>query len=186
MSLFNASYGNESALYAALFFAILPVHAEVISWIAASKILGCTLFSLVALISFAKNLEKSYFLRNLSTVGSLVAAFGFKEQAIMVPPILVLLAAMYQKKGLSMALAKHGYLLILSEMGLYWSYLGSLGLAHVFPKKLASGIIHTFCMPLYGLYLYVQHAFIPYNLAIRYSLRWIRKSAHIFAQPDAK
>jgi hypothetical protein len=161
---------KESVLVGALFFAILPVHAEAVSWIAATKILGCTFFSLIAIISFIRNIDKQSLHARVGIFIALLLAFGFKEQAIVTPPLLVAFAALYRKAGLRDAICRHGNWLVLSVIGLYWSYLGSLNLMHVFNgTNITPGFFPSAARPVYCLLFYLFHTFLPFGLSVRYS-----------------
>ncbi len=76
--------GDTAALIAALFFATATIQTSAVSYIVQRMALGMTLFSLLSILLF---LNKKYFYSFVC----IMLAFGFKENAVLVLPILFFL-----------------------------------------------------------------------------------------------
>lgn len=156
----------KTSFFSTLFYAVLPVHAETLSWIAASKILGCTIFMLLSVIFYLK-LEKST-KRTIICYLLFVLSYGFKEQAIILPILFILID---YTKGIELknSIKENTCFLLFSILGFYWSYIGSKTISYIAPDNLQLGIYKYVGLPIYCIFRYVYNLFLPFSLQIRYN-----------------
>ena len=79
------SLSRDAALMAGLLFALHPIHAYAVSWIAARYDLLCTLFCILCLLAFLRHLERGGLLALLGVVGFQTLAVLSKELAFVLP-----------------------------------------------------------------------------------------------------
>lgn len=153
------------AFFSTLFYAVLPVHAETLSWIAASKILGCSFFMLLSLITYLK--LQTTIKRTFICYLFFVLSFGFKEQAIILPLLFTLVDYI---KGIKLKNSVKGNVIFLlfSLSGFYWSYLGSKTISYTAPDSLQLNIYKFIGLPIYCIFRYLYNVFLPFALHIRY------------------
>lgn len=99
------------ALAAAALFAVHPVHSEAVDWIAALPDIGCTVFFLLAVLSFAltrndlrhplqiEQPRRTRLLLLATSVAAFAAALLWKESAIVLPLIVMSLALLLGEVG---------------------------------------------------------------------------------------
>ncbi|MBZ4192661.1 hypothetical protein [Niabella beijingensis] len=79
-----------------LFWAIHPMHVEAVAWISGSKILFCTLFTLVSFNQFISAVRSNKWYYYLLSFLTFVISFYFKEQAIITPVMLLMFVVFYK------------------------------------------------------------------------------------------
>ncbi len=84
----------------ALFWSIHPMHVEVVAWVSGSKILLCTLFTLVSFNQFILGVVTKKVSLYLLSILCFVVSFYFKEQAIITPVMFLLLLIFYKLQNL--------------------------------------------------------------------------------------
>jgi hypothetical protein len=77
------------AFAVALLFAVHPMQVESVAWISASKILFCTFFTLLLLLSWLKFLHAGSLRCYVASFVLFVLSFGCKEQAVSLPVLLL-------------------------------------------------------------------------------------------------
>ena len=118
-----------AAALAGLFFAILPIHAEAVAWVAARDHILAALFLALSLFFYVKGTRPySYFL----SLATFILALASKETAVSLPLILILYCALFQRRGdrkLLQAVQRTlpFWLILLAYVGLRFMLYGKLG-----------------------------------------------------------
>lgn len=85
------------ALWASLFFCVLPVHAEAVAYISGRNDLLAALFMLSAFIFYVRQSARQNVFYSLFAIGFFAAAFLSKESALAFPVLLVVYHAVFKK-----------------------------------------------------------------------------------------
>jgi hypothetical protein len=110
------------AQVSAIFFAIHPINIESVAWISCSKILLSSLCTFLSLILYLKYLRTSRVIYVFFTFLCAIVAFGFKEQAMVVLLMYLVLYFMIDKKYKDLISPFHlTPFFLLSILEFYWS-----------------------------------------------------------------
>jgi hypothetical protein len=126
------SHNRITALTAALLFAVLPVHAEAISWIAATTDALCGLALLTSFLFFVLYRQKGGLRNFIVSWAAFAVALSAKEIGIVLPLCLLVYDVIYHFQWRSIpvhAILRHGpfWLLLALYLGFRISWLGSFG-----------------------------------------------------------
>lgn len=91
--------GNRmTAALGALFFAVMPVHAEAVAWLAANYDVWCAIYSFTSLISYILYRQRGAFHFYLLSLGAFILALSSREIALTLPLMLFVYDIIYHRQ----------------------------------------------------------------------------------------
>ncbi len=150
-----------------LVFATHPANVETIAWIACTKILLCSTFILLSLIYFSKAIRYDKYFYVIFSLIFFLIAFGFKEQAVIVP--LLVLCLLFPRH-----IKKYFYFFILflffSSIGIIWTIYGINQTFFLHISISYKSLLERFSLIIYSLIMYINNLLIPNSLFIKYKI----------------
>lgn len=174
LSLFGYKKAGIISMLTALLWCVHPLNVEPVVWISGSKILWCTLFTLVAILLFMDGVLENALGKMALSVFAFAISFFFKEQALLTPIVLTLLLfVMYRVKGREITPGARKGVAVLALM-----YASLVPFAMI--TYAANNIDHSY-IPMdhyslwqrvvwcfYCLSFYINNLFLPFNLHYHY------------------
>lgn len=173
--LFN--YKNLYVLYVIPFlWAIFPVNVEPVVWISGSKILWCTFFTFVCLLSFVQWLRGGRAIYLPFSLLAFVVSFYFKEQALITPLLIFSVYALFYRESKSNAykVNKQIFLLYILPMVVMNIFFGVITLNvhfkqhELLPPLVAYNLWEKVILIIYVFNFYFYSAFLPLDFHYHY------------------
>lgn len=158
---------KETALIAAVIFAIHPINIEPVAWIGASKVLIYALFYMLAIIAYLKFIEHRAWRHYFVSIFFFVLSFLGKEQAITFPLLLLLIDIMFYQGRLKIYIIIEKLPFFILSIFFGWMTVRSQGYVSG-EIHLNYNVMEKMLIASYTITEYITKVILPVNLSYLY------------------